>query len=78
MTELRECVICKKEIEVYKENTPNGHTRLEHNHSTPYLFSKEGVFFAPYTKWFCIDCWKKILKYYREVKRINVHFGKYE
>lgn len=53
MKKIKQCVVCSKEIAIYK-------TRLGGNHNHPrwILLSEEGILFL--RKWFCNKCWESV------------------
>ncbi len=66
MEKIKQCAVCYKDIKT-KEN----HFGSALTHSKQFCSSKEGVFFSignSYRtgKWFCNDCWKKIIEYVNE------------
>ena len=58
---VRNCRICKKEIEVYSEKFGGSFG----SKAKQIIQSNEGVLFHKCV-WFCNGCYEEILKYYRE------------
>jgi len=71
---IRNCVVCEREIEITKErmgksahsNYPNSHNLK--SHTSNLTSSKDGIICLK--KWFCNDCWKKIMDYAKNVAKV--------
>jgi hypothetical protein len=74
MEKIRNCAVCDKEIRVIKERMgtrayskhPNSHNH--NSHSSTFSSSQDGV--TSLSKWFCNDCWKKIIDYAKNVAKV--------
>lgn len=67
-TEIRNCIVCEKEITIKKENIAKMVSlKMTKQHRTTITLSDEGVAFsndpsAHHLVWFCNDCWEKVRK----------------